>query len=111
MCSVGYRLSNVRRVGIDGCTEAGWPRAHHDQIICRVLERAANPEHLRELSVRRVAQDQLAAPHHNRCIGLAHSELLQDLCDVGIGLEIEPREGEPVLGQELARAEGIARIA
>ena len=78
-CPLEHDGSQSFRGGINGRAEAGRAGAHHDQIICRVLERAADAERLGELSIRGVAQDQLAPPGHHGRVGLAHSKLLQEL--------------------------------
>ena len=39
------------------------------------------------------------------------AELLEQLVDLRVGLEVEPGEQHAVLGQEVADAEGVARVA
>ena len=49
--------------------------------------------------------------HDDRRVGLGDAEVLEELVDVGIGLEVDPGEEHQVLGQEVADAERVGRVA
>ena len=55
------------------------PGPDHDQVVHRLLQRPAEAEGLRQLEVRGVAQEQLAAPGDHGRVGLGHAELLEQL--------------------------------
>ncbi len=99
------------RGGIDRAGQPGWPGPHHDQIMDGLLQRLTDAERHCELVVRGVAQKQLAAPGDHGCFRFAHPEPLEQVVHLGVGLQIQPRERDSVLGQKLADPQRIPRIA
>ena len=87
------------------------PGADDDQVVHRLLQRPAEAEGLRQLAVRGVAQQQLAAPGDHGRVGLGQPELLEQLLHLRVGLQVQPGERHPVLGQEVADPEGVRRVA
>ena len=74
------RSSTTRAQSLRGAVDRrGQPRrpgADHDQVVDRLLQRPAQAERLRQLAVRGVAQQQLAAPGDHGRVGLGHPNCL-----------------------------------
>ena len=87
------------------------PGPDHDQVVRRLLQRAADAQGIAKLAVRGIAEDQLVAPGDHGGVVLAHAEPLQQLLHLRIGLEVEPRKWHPVLGQEFADTECVPGVA
>ena len=51
------------------------------------------------------------APGDHGRVGFGHPEMLEELTDLRVGLQVQPGERHPVLGQEVADPEGVLRIA
>ena len=76
-----------------------------------MFQRAAQSQRLRQLGVRGIAQQQLAAPGDHGCVGLSETELREDLLHLRIGLQVEPGEQHPILGEEIADAKSVLGVA
>ena len=62
------------------------------------------------IAVGRIAQHVLRA-HDDRRVGFGDAEMLEQLVDVRVRLEIDPGKEHEVLGQEVADAKRVRRVA
>ena len=96
---------------VDSRGQSRRPGPDDGQVVHRLLQRPADAEGVRQLAVRGVAQEQLVTPGDDGRVGLGHSELLEQLLHLRVGLQVQPGEQHPVLGQEVADPEGVLRVA
>ena len=108
-----FQHSRIQSFGsaIDGGRQSRRAGAHHHQVVNRSLQRLPDPDRVRQLPVRGIAQQQQRPERNHRRIGFRHSELLEQLVHIRVGLQIDPRKQNPILRQEIAHPERVRRVS
>ena len=101
VCFDDDHVQSFRR-RIHRCAEPGGPRPDDDDVPdLRAIERRVQAEAVGELLNRRILQHDGAAADHDRHVGGAHVELVEQLLAFGIGVEISDRVRVAVAREEL----------
>jgi hypothetical protein len=104
------RPCGALRGAVDRRGEPTRAAADDREVVDVVVERLADPERSGELGVRRILEDQLAAPGDDRRLVGLHAETVEQVRHVRILLEVEERVEDAVAREEVADAERIVPV-
>ena len=101
------------RRGVDGGSEPGWPRAHHDEVVhVPFVEVAVEAERGRHLRIARIAHRPVPVlTHQHRDLADADLEVLEQCVHARVAVDVEIDVRMSVAHQEGLEAQGIRRMA